>query len=360
MKPADENHVDEQATTETSRKKSSFPVIGIGASAGGLESLEQLFSELSDESHAAFVVVQHLLPDFKSMMDEILCRRTKLNVSRIEDGMKMEPQTVYLIPPKADLELEGERFYLRERDVVNGVSHPIDRFFTSLAHSRGASCAALVCSGSGSDGSRGIRDVCEEGGMVLVEDPESARFDGMPRSAVDSGIVDFVAPIRQLAIWLGRFIESFNDNTLMTHTAAGLEEATQEYSGPKAVTEILRNEYGIDFLQYKPNMILRRIERRLQLMHFSTMDEYVRQLKDDPDELNQLYRDLLIGVTRFFRDNEAFESLSDNVLGELVEATRGRTFRVWTPGCATGEEAYSLTILISEAFDRAVLESVSH
>ena len=356
---ATENESDGEANASQSvakpkaQKKYPFPVIGIGASAGGLESLEQLFGELADDSDAAFVVVQHLSPDFKSMMDEILRRHTKLTVSRIEHGMQMKPKTVYLIPPNKDLELKGDKFELCNRDISNGVSHPIDRFFTSLAISRGASCAALVCSGSGSDGSRGIRDICEHGGMVLVEDPESARFDGMPRAAVESGIVDFVAPIGQLAIWLGRFIESFNNNKLSTESAADLEMAAEEYSGLKAVTTLLRSEYGIDFLQYKPNMILRRIERRLQLVHVSSMDQYVRQLKEDPEELNQLYRDLLIGVTRFFRDKDAFEVLAHEILPNLVEASRGRTLRIWTPGCATGEETYSLAMRVCEAFDQA-------
>ena len=352
----DQESIDDVSSAQTqinSTPKFNFPVIGIGASAGGLESLEQLFGELPGDSHAAFVVVQHLSPDFKSMMDEILRRRTDLTVSRIEHNMPMQPKTVYLIPPNADLELEGDTFRLCDREISNGISLPIDRFFRSLARSRGASCAVVVCSGSGSDGSRGICDICENGGMVLVEDPEAARFDGMPRAAVNSGIVDFVAPIGQLAIWLGRFIESFNNKELNTAPADELEMATQEFSGLEAVTSLLRSEYGIDFLQYKPNMILRRIERRLQLIHVSSMDQYVRQLKEDPEELNQLYRDLLIGVTRFFRDNDAFEILSLEVLPELVEASRGRTMRVWTPGCATGEETYSLAMRIHEAFDQA-------
>ena len=337
---------------EKKRPRFAFPVIGIGASAGGLESLEKLFGELRGDSQAAFVVVQHLSPDFKSMMDEILRRRTDLTVSRIEHNMQMQPTTVYLIPPNADLELEGDTFKLRARDISSGISHPIDRFFKSLAVSRGASCAAVVCSGSGSDGSRGIRDVCEQGGMVLVEDPESAHFDDMPRAAVDSGIVDFVAPIGQLAIWLGRFIDSFN-NKLSTDSDDKFEMGAEEFSGIKAVTTLLRSEYGIDFLQYKPNMILRRIERRLQMVPVSSIDQYVSQLKADPEELNQLYRDLLIGVTRFFRDRDAFEALSGEVLPPLVESSHGRTMRVWTPGCATGEETYSLAIRISEAFEQA-------
>ena len=339
-------------TAELEQPEHAFPVIGIGASAGGLESLEKLFEELPANSNAAFVVVQHLSPDFKSMMDEILRRKTKLEVCRVENGVRLRSKTVYLIQPNFDLELEGDVFQLRAREISHGISHPIDRFFSSLAISRGPSCAAMVCSGSGSDGSRGIRDICERGGMVLVEDPQSANFDGMPRSAVETGIVDFVGSIPQLAVWLSRFIESYRASTDVGQEPKPTS-LSDDPTSLEAVTLLLRNEYGIDFLRYKPNMIVRRIERRLQLMHFSSIDQYVRQLKDDPNELNQLYQDLMIGVTRFFRDTEAFEILSLDALPDLVEQSRGRTLRVWTPGCATGEEAYSLAISISEAFEKA-------
>ncbi|MEM7781897.1 MAG: chemotaxis protein CheB [Planctomycetota bacterium] len=342
--------------SDNKKIKFGFPIIGIGASAGGIESLEELFGQLPANTHAAFVVVQHLSPDFKSMMTEILSRRTDLEVCRIEDQMKVKPKTVYLIPPNKDLDMKGNLLQLKERNVVNGVSHPIDRFFSSMAQSCGTACTALVCSGSGSDGSRGIRDVCENGGMVLVEDPDTATFDGMPRSAVESGVVDFVAPIAELAIWIGRFIESFNDGTLTQESLIEIGKSSEQFSGLKAVTELLRKEYQIDFLQYKPNMILRRIERRLQLMHFITIDEYVRQLQDDREELNQLYRDLLIGVTRFFRDPDAFKALSEKVLPDLVRSSADRTLRVWAPGCATGEEAYSLAITIVETMKKLEIQ----
>ena len=337
-----------------SKVKFGFPVIGIGASAGGLESLEQLFEKIPKDSNAAYVIVQHLSPDFKSMMDEILSRRTEMKVHRIEDGMLVEPSTIYLIPPKVDLELENERLVLREREVRQGLNQPIDRFFTSLANCRGPACAAVVCSGSGSDGSRGIRDICEAGGMVLVEDPETARFDGMPKSAMETGVADFAGTIKQIATWLGRFVISFADRIETGNYAdTGDMIARAPAIGLGRVIELLRDEYQINFSQYKPNMIVRRIERRWRLLHFASIEEYIDLLETDADELNQLYRDLLIGVTRFFRDVEAFQILSDQILPGLIKESRGRTMRVWTPGCATGEEAYSLAMSIYEAMDEA-------
>ncbi|MBB3210479.1 two-component system CheB/CheR fusion protein [Rhodopirellula rubra] len=335
-----------------SKVKFGFPVIGIGASAGGLESLEQLFDEIPPDSNAAFVIVQHLSPDFKSMMDEILARRTKMTVRRIEDGMSVKPSTVYLIPPKVDLEIQGEILVLKDREVRQGLNQPIDRFFTSMAISRGPACAAVVCSGSGSDGSRGIRDVCEAGGMVLVEDPETARFDGMPRSAMESGVADFAGNMDQIATWLGRFITSFSDRIDTGNYAdTGDLIARVPAVGLGRVIELLRDEYQINFSQYKPNMIVRRIERRWRLLHFASIEEYIELLETDANELNQLYRDLLIGVTRFFRDTEAFDVLANKVLPRLIEESRGQTMRVWTPGCATGEEAYSLAMTIAETME---------
>ncbi len=336
-----------------SKLKFGFPVIGIGASAGGLESLEQLFDQIPHDSAAAFVIVQHLSPDFKSMMDEILSRRTKLRVRRIEDGMTIEPRTVYLIPPKADLEVDREILHLREREIRQGLNQPIDRFFKSLAAHRGPACAAVVLSGTGSDGSRGIRQVCEAGGMVLVEDPESAKFDGMPRAAMETGVADFAGSITQIATWLSRFIGSFVDpidNGKYADTGDLI--ARTPAIGLGRVIELLREEYQINFSQYKPNMIVRRIERRWRLMQFDSIEEYIRLLETDPSELNQLYRDLLIGVTRFFRDPEAFEILSDKIFPRLTRESKGRTLRVWTPGCATGEEAYSLAMSIFDAMER--------
>lgn len=330
-----------------------FVVIGIGASAGGLESLAEFFETMSSDSNAAFVIVQHLSPDFKSLMHEILSRHTKMPVRRIEDQMPLQPRVVYLIPPNKDLILEDEKLILCERQFNQGVSQPIDRFFSSLGKARGAACAAVVFSGSGSDGSRGILDICEAGGMVLVEAPEKSRFDGMPRAAMETGLVDFAGSIPQIAVWISGFIESFVQSGKSSDVDVGQPANDTQTSGLQLIIELLRSEYNIDFTQYKPNMIVRRIQRRWQLMQFASIDEYVSCLENDPDELNRLYQDLLIGVTRFFRDYEAFDVLAKRVLPDLINQSCGRTLRVWSPGCATGEETYSLAIEISEAFEAA-------
>jgi two-component system CheB/CheR fusion protein len=337
---------------QASKLKFGFPVIGIGASAGGLESIESLFENVPSDTNAAFVIVQHLSPDFKSMMDEILSRRTKMRVRRIENEMAVEPETIYLIPPKADLEIEQEKLFLREREIRQGLNHPIDRFFSSLAKSRGPACAAVILSGSGSDGSRGIRDVCEAGGMVLVESPDRANFDGMPRAAMETGVADFAGDTKQIAVWLSRFIGSFSDPTKVgRYTDTGDYIDREPAKGLARVIELLKHEYQINFSQYKPNMIVRRIERRWHLLHFGSIEEYIELLESDPGELNRLYRDLLIGVTRFFRDSEAFDQLTERVLPELIAQCQSRTLRVWTPGCATGEEAYSLAMTIVETME---------
>ncbi len=332
----------------------SFPLIGVGASAGGLESLEKLFDQIRLDEPVSFVVVQHLSPDFKSMMDEILRRHTNFAVQRVEGVVPIVENTIYLNSPKSDLFVDGDQLRLVDRELRQGVSQPIDRFFKSLALQRQTSCAAVVLSGSGSDGSRGIRDVREHGGVVLAESPEHAKFDGMPRSAVDTGVVDFVGSAEQIATWIKRFVHSFhaaNQSGERIVLPDG-REMIAPVEGIQRVIEILREQCGIDFAKYKPNMIVRRIGRRLQLMHFSDINDYIERLETDPEELDQLYRDLLIGVTRFFRDPDAFQVLSDEVLPTLVNEANNQTLRIWTPGCATGEETYSLAITLAETIQK--------
>ena len=325
----------------------SFPIIGVGASAGGLESLEKLFGAIQDGSNAAFVVVQHLAPDFESMMDEILRRRTGLHVEPIDDGTLVRPQHLYVLPPGYDVTIDNDILQLQARQHNSGVNQPIDRFFQSLAKSRGPACAVVICSGSGSDGSRGVREICECGGAVLIEDPDEAIFDGMPRAAMATGVADVVAPMSTLADWLQRYIDSYAGGENQS------EEATQNRLGLIKILQILRNEYSIDFDRYKPNMIVRRIGRRLQLTNTESLESYIDRLEKDNDELNCLYHDLMIGVTKFYRDEEAFESLTRNVLPELVRNAPDSTLRVWTPGCATGEEAYTLAFELSKAIERS-------
>lgn len=315
-------------------------VVGIGASAGGLEALEHFFDNVPEKTGMAFVVVQHLSPDFKSLMDEILARRTRLPISLVEDAMAVERDHIYLIPPKKEMIISGGRLLLSERDRDQELTLPIDVFFRSLAQDCGARAVAVVLSGGGSDGSRGIRAVHEAGGLVVIQDVESAQFDGMPKTAREAGVADYVLPPQDMP------------SVLVEHAGrAGVrpEKPIETDQGMSAVYRMLEKEFGIDFTHYKPSTITRRIERRLQLARVDDIEQYVAKLSGEHQELDVLYRDLLIGVTRFFRNEEAFEILEKEVLPELLATgSNDVPFRVWVAGCATGEEVYSLAIVLNE------------
>ena len=316
-------------------------VVGIGASAGGLEALEKFFDNVPNDSGMAFVVVQHLSPDFKSLMDEILRRRTEVPIHLVEDGMTVLANHIYLIPPKKEMIVSGGKLLLSERERDQERTLPIDVFFRSLAQDCGARAIAVVLSGGGSDGSRGILAVHQAGGLVVVQDIESAQFDGMPKTARDAGVADCVLPPQEMPRVL---LEHVRKSTLPNVASA---DATA--GGMQTVYRMLQKEFGIDFTHYKPSTITRRIERRVQLARADDLDEYVDRLSRERDELDVLYRDLLIGVTRFFRNEEAFALLEERVLPELVQRVpRGTPFRVWVAACATGEEVYSLAILLHE------------
>jgi two-component system CheB/CheR fusion protein len=319
--------------------------VGIGASAGGLDALERFFDNLPRTTGMAFVVIQHLSPDFRSMMDELLARHTALPVLLVKDQMPVEPDCVYLIPPGKEMIISGGRLLLSERDKQQELSLPIDVFFRSLAHDCGARAVAIVLSGGGSDGSRGVRAVHDAGGLVIVQNTQTAQFDGMPKTARDAGVAHWVLAPQDMP------------RVLVEHLTG---ERGRPSSGPRrrsvgananleSIYQMLEREYGIDFTDYKPSTVTRRIERRLALARLSEVDAYVERLRAQRDELDVLYRDLLIGVTRFFRNEEAFAILEKEVLPELFRrAPRDVPFRAWIAGCATGEEAYSLAIVLHE------------
>ena len=318
----------------------TFPVVGIGASAGGLEALERFFRSVAPECGMAFVIVQHLSPDFKSLMDELLARHTSLPIHPAEDGMKVEPNSVYLLPPRKEMIISSGRLLLTDKDPERDLSLPIDHFFRSLAQDAGRRAIAVILSGTGSDGSRGIRDIHEAGGLVVVQLEESAQFDGMPKSARETGLADYLLPPEEMPSALQDYV---------LHLVDVDPDAESSATGFDAAFKLLRSEYGIDFSYYKPNTVARRIQRRQTLIHAADINEYLQLLRNDSEELNSLYRDLLIGVTRFFRDREAFERLERDVLPDLIARKRpNEELRIWIPGCATGEEAYSIAMLVDE------------
>jgi two-component system CheB/CheR fusion protein len=318
----------------------NFPIVGIGASAGGLESLERLFSRLPSTTGMAFVVLQHLSPDFKSVMDELLSRRTGMRVMHAEHEMKVEPNCVYLLPPMKEMILRGRRLLLSDKDPRHGLALPIDLFLRSLAEDAGDRAIAVILSGSGSDGSRGIVDVSRAGGIVFCETTDTAKFTGMPLSAVRTGVVDHLMTPEEIALALAS----------LSGPGAGrgfdLNLPSPEERGIDAILRLLRDEYNIDFSHYKVSTVSRRIERRLSLNRSLDLDTYVTELRTNPRELSSLYEDLLIGVTRFFRDEDAFDALRTRVIPDIVsQATPSDQIRVWVPGCATGQEAYSIAML---------------
>ena len=320
-------------------------VVGIGASAGGLEPLEVLFDNLPVDTGMAFIVVQHLSPDFKSLMDEIMGRHTEMDIFRVTDKIKVRRNAIYLIPPGKEMIISEGRLLLTDKDPKETLTMPIDRFFRSLANDCGTRGVAIVLSGSGSDGSRGVRNVHNAGGLVITQDV-SAAFESMPISAQETGVVDIVASIPEIA------------NVLLRLSRHPMQQASRDKSDPvipedgiKRMLREIRDNYGIDFTYYKPSTVMRRIERRLLLNHSDNLEAYVDLVVNDSDELNLLYKDLLIGVTQFFRDPEAFKLLEERILPEvLLRIPKDQEVRIWVAGCATGEEAYSIAILLHERF----------
>jgi two-component system CheB/CheR fusion protein len=330
------------STLEASPERKPSYIVGIGASAGGLEALERLFDKMPTDTGMAFVVVQHLSPDFKSLMEELLRRWTKMPIYAAEDAMPIAANAIYLMPPKKEMIISDGKLVLTDKGPADELTLPIDQFFRSLARDAGPRAIAVVLSGTGSDGSRGIRDIHQVGGLVVVQSEVTAKFDGMPRSAMETGVVDSELALEEIPATL---LKHINDPRADIVT----EKAEAEANGMTPIFRLLHDAYGIDLSYYKPSTVCRRIERRLQLMHAADLAAYVERLRADRQELDALYRDLLIGVTGFFRDEAAFRALEEHVLPDLLKhLPSGDEFRVWVAGCATGEEAYSLAILVHE------------
>lgn len=328
------------------------PVAALGASAGGLEALQVFFSNMPADSGIAFVVVQHLSPDFKSLMDELLSRQTPMAIHRVESGMALEPNSIYLIPPKKDMTLSQGRLLLEDRNIPRQFDLPIDIFLRSVALDAGERSVAVILSGTGSDGSRGITNIHDAGGLVIVQTPESAKFDGMPRSAIASGVVDLILPPDAIPDMI---VQYFKDPISVRRIKdQDLLNVLEDNEGTAAVFALLKKQSGIDFAFYKPSTVGRRLMRRMAIKQLGTLSEYLALLHSDPDELNLLYKDLLIGVTSFFRDTKAFDVLETVAVPAIFKnATDRDEVRAWVAGCATGEEAYSVAILLVEGAEKA-------
>jgi len=329
------------------QKTLDFPIVGIGASAGGLAAFEAFFSGMPADTDPgmAFVLVQHLAPDHKSMLTDLIRRYTRMQVFEVEDGMAVQPNCAYIIPPNRDMAFLNGALQLMEPSAPRGQRLPIDFFFRSLAQDQHDRAICIVLSGTGSDGTLGVRAIKGEGGMVMVQKPESTEYDGMPRSAIATGLVDFeLSPAEMPARLIAFVAHAFGK----PHMAA-LPLVPMTENAMKKVFILLRAQTTHDFSQYKPSTINRRIERRMAVHQISTVEEYVKYLQQEPSEVGILFRDMLIGVTNFFRDPEAFKTLEEQIIPKLCAGKpASAVIRVWSPGCSTGAEAYSLAILLAE------------
>lgn len=321
-------------------------VVGIGASAGGQAALEQFFDACPADSGMAFVIVQHMTPTQPSLLAEILAHHTTMPVLEVQDGMRPTADHVHVIPPNHNLAVLGSGFVLMEAE--SGLRLPIDYFFRSLAQTWRERAVAIVVSGAGGDGSQGIRELKEHGGLVMAQTPASAEHPSMPQSAIDTGLVDVKLEPGQMPSWLMAYIQH---PCIATPEATGLTDAGQS-DALSRVFALLLEHSGHDFSLYKRNTTVRRIERRIALHRHTSVEEYGRYLEQAPEELKTLFRELLIGVTSFFRDPEAFSTLETTVLPRLFADRRADDeVRVWVAACSTGEEAYSLAMLLCEQRD---------
>jgi len=329
--------------------KVPFPIVGIGASAGGLEALEQFLSHVPERCGLAFVIVQHLDPTHKGIMPELLQRTTKMEVFQVKDRMKVKQNCVYVIPPNKDMSILHGVLHLFDPTAPRGLRLPIDFFLRSLAEDSKELSIGVILSGMGSDGTMGLRAIKEKAGVVLVQEPSSAKFDSMPRSAIEAGLADLIAPAEQLPVKIVGFLKHAR---AITTTELTLEEKDQ--SAMEKILILLRAKTGQDFSLYKKNTVYRRIERRMSIHQIDRIISYVRYLQENPQEVELLFKELLIGVTSFFRDPESWELLQKEVISTLLEKRpAGGVLRAWSAGCSTGEEAYSLAMAFKETLEQA-------
>lgn len=335
-----------EKVVKASADKNEFPIVGIGASAGGLEAMDLFFKNMPENTGMAFIVVQHLAPNYVGILPELLQRNTKMKVLQANDELKVKPNQVYVIPPNKSLSILNGTLHLFEPIESHGLRLPIDVFFRSLAIDKLDKSIGVVLSGMGSDGSLGIKAIKEKNGLVLIQDPATAKFTGMPKSAIEAVLADVIAPAEELPAKLIDLLQHIskihNDTEIDTKNKSSLDK----------IIILLREQTGHDFSFYKKNTLMRRIERRKGIHQIDKIHNYVRFLQENPKETELLFKELLIGVTSFFRDTLVWEKLKTTILPELIKVQPdGTVLRAWIPACSTGEEAYSLAIVFKETID---------
>ena len=338
------NEITDRLDASSATRAEPRVVVGIGASAGGLEAFQQLISTIPRQHQHAYVIVQHLDPNHTSLLPELLAKRTSAAVKPIEDGMEIESGTIHLIPPGSSLSIEDGRLKLTSFEEPRGHRRPIDTFFISLAEAYGENCAAIVLSGTGSDGSAGIAAVKEKGGLVFVQDPKQAKYDGMPSNAIATKAVDLVLPAAEMVSVIDEYFSR----------RQGIEPLIEnDMDFVERVSKHVRYRTGHDFSAYKKGTMLRRISRRMSVLGCDSAQAYLQKLISDQTEVQLLFKDLLINVTSFFRDRDAFDTLRESCLRPLLQ-DRGQNeeIRIWVPGCSTGQEAYSIAMLVYDEMQR--------
>lgn len=327
-----------------------FPIVGIGASAGGLEALEQFFSHLPDNTGIAFVVIQHLAPNYKDMMPELLQRTTTMTVLQAQNRMKIKPGCIYVNPPHKELSILHDTLYLFDPVAPRGLRLPIDAFFYSLAEDRRDQSIGVLLSGMGSDGKLGLRAIKEKSGLVLAQDPTDAKYDSMPRSVIDAGLADIIGTAAELPVHIINYLQHPPRDAFVC-----LEPILEDnsLSALERIAALLRARTGNDFLLYKKSTVYRRIERRMELHQLNHIATYAAYLRENPQEQDLLFKELLIGVTGFFRNPTVWDTLkTDAIPALLANFPDGKTIRAWVPACSTGEEAYTLAISFIEAIEQ--------
>ncbi|GAA4104723.1 CheR family methyltransferase [Mucilaginibacter panaciglaebae] len=335
-------------------KPKPFPIVAIGGSAGSFQSLEKFFTHMPSDSGMAFIVVMHLDNNHQGIA-ELIQNYTPMEVIQAEDGMPVEPNTVYTIPPNKDMGVHNRKLLLLPPAHPKGYRLPIDYFLQSLAEDQWNKAVAVIFSGMGSDGETGIRMIKEKLGMAMVQDPETALYDSMPRASIETNLVDYVLSPEEMPI---KLIQYLNHPAISEVTNEQLKSDTKEANAIQKILMLLRSHTGHDFAHYKKNTITRRIDRRLAFHQLPDYGHYINFLRENPQEIDVLFNELLIGVTKFFRDAHAFDSLKEKLFKLLSHKTDGDPIRVWVAGCSTGEEAYSVAILIMEYFEHTRLKKL--
>jgi two-component system CheB/CheR fusion protein len=328
--------------------ESDLITVAIGASAGGIEAFTELMSTLPPDTGMAFVLIQHLDPNHRSLLTDLISKKTSMAAKEVTDGMAIEPNHVYVIPPNATMSISNQNLQLRPRGESRVAQMPIDHFMRALAEDQGNRAIGVILSGTGTDGTLGMAEIQAQGGVTFAQDNASSRYDGMPRSAVAGGFVDYVLPPKGIARELARI--AHHPYVAMAHKTSPPEPVATENTALNMIFAVLRKSSGVDFTHYRQTTILRRIQRRMVVHRLEKLDEYVKYIHSDPVEIKSLYKDVLINVTSFFRNIRVYDALKSLVFPNILKnRAPGASIRVWTPGCASGEETYSIAITLLES-----------